>query len=148
MEDINNQTEELRMNYAIEKYGKYFPDEIIKYFLTRHCNQYYCFNEFDFIDLEKCSIQLATVTSDEIFTKLDYAKFCSLKNETKQCYDSLSSTGYNYWPYGSWSAPIIVAELNNNYLAIDGNNRLRMLRIFLKFSKGRKSKTHKLFIIK
>ncbi|MBE5746133.1 MAG: hypothetical protein E7359_02480 [Clostridiales bacterium] len=99
MKDIYEQPEECRLNFALNKYLKFFNEDVIKYFLKAHCSQYHLFDEFDNINIEKTLIKLITVSSDDIFNKIDYANFCSFRNETEKAFDLLNSTGYNYWPF-------------------------------------------------
>ena len=147
MKSIYEQPEEDRLEFALDKYLQILNKEIVQYFLVAHCWQYYMFSEFDNIDIEKCSIKLISVSCSDIFNKIDYANFCSFKNESKDTFEMLDSTGYDYWPNGSWSAPIIVVERDQKLVAVDGNNRLRMLRTFLKYSKKKKSLHHSLYLI-
>ena len=147
LKDINNQPEKCRLNFASEKYSKFFNEDIIKYFLTRHCSQYSLFKEFDNINIENTLTKLITVSTDDIFNKLEYANFCTSKDETIEKYNILKCYTNHYWPHGSWSAPIIVIERDTKLIVVDGNNRLRMLRLFLRNSEEKKANEHKLYVI-
>jgi len=146
--DIYNVKENDRLTYAINKYGKLFSKDIIEHFLVWHCHcfDHELFNYFDYIDISKYVIIRKSITSDEVFSLVDYAPPCNFRDESIEDFKMICD--YNHWPNGTWSAPIIAIKENKKYLAVDGNNRLRMLRLYLKYSNGYKSKNHLLYVLR
>lgn len=149
LKDIYSIDEDRRLNYALSKYKNLFKTEIIQYFFVWHCNpiNYHFFECFDYINLLEYDFAEEFVSSNDVFELIDYAPSCEHKCESKDNFIFLSEMS-NYWPNGSWSAPIIVISNGNKYLTIDGNNRLRMLRMFLKYSSGYKNGLHKIYVLK
>lgn len=146
MQDIYNVSEEKRKEYALVKYLKYFTNDIIEHFLVRHSSQYEYFKEFDFIDIENIEIELISISSEEIFTHIDYSNFCTARDESLSAFNIVAD--YDFWPQGTWKAPIVAVNLDGKLKVIDGNNRLRMLRCYLNFSDELKSKKHSLYLLK
>lgn len=149
LEDIYNANENERLEYALNKYSAIIPSDIVKYFFVRHCSYYdnKLFDEFEHIDFDNYEAILEEVSSEEIFTLIDYATECTLRDESKLYFEELCNWN-DYWPNGTWSAPIVVTKIDKKLLALDGNNRLRMLRMFLKYSNKEKKKSHKIYLLR
>lgn len=114
MEELNGiVNEHNRLEFARNKYGKYLIDDVIQYYLVRHCNQHDDMTEFDHIDITNCEILTSSVNSKEVFTKICYADFCTFRNEDKTIYESLKNNSYYHWKCGTWSAPILVTPKDN-----------------------------------
>ena len=146
--DVYKVEEQQRLSYALRKYSNLFPEDIVEYFLVRHCSCYSLplFNYFSYIDVSNCVIKIESITSEEVFSLVDYGPPCTFREEDIDAFNCLSKH-YNYWPNGTWSAPILVVKKDDKLLTIDGNNRLRMLRMFLKYSKNEKSNLHQIYLL-
>lgn len=149
LKDIYSIDENERLNYALNKYKNLIKLDIIQYFFVLHCNpiNYYLFEHFNYIDLSEFEFVEEIVTSEEVFNLIDYSPKCNHRCESKENFNFLKNMN-NYWPDGSWDAPIIVISNGSKFLTIDGNNRLRMLRMFLKYSNEYKSDSHKIYRLK
>ena len=149
LEDIHSKKDEDRPSYALEKYKGLFPDDLIEFFLVKHANAYphELFKYFEYIDLNNYIIKLMSVSSEEIFKLVDYAPPCTLRDEDEFEYKKLLNTGFDFWPNGTWIAPILVIEKDGKLLAIDGNNRLRKLRCFIKYTNKPVSDYHKIYLL-
>jgi len=145
---INDVQEDQRPTFALNKFGHLFSKDIIEYLFVRHCGCYSLplFRYFDYIDIEHCQIKLDCITSEQVFNLVDYGPSCTFRDEDLKEFDCLPKN-YNYWPNGTWPAPILVTRKDNKLLTIDGNNRLRMLRMFLKYSKNKKSDCHHIYLL-
>ena len=146
MKDINSIPEENRLTYATNKYLVFFNNvDIIQYFLVKHCSFYDLFKEFNYLNIANTKTELVSVTTDEIFSLLDYPEFNNFTREEIKDYENVMHL--DLWPEGTWNAPIIAVGKNNKYIAIDGNNRLRMLRMYIKYSNSYIKNKHSLYLI-
>lgn len=149
LEDIHSKKDEDRLPYAQHTYKDLFTDDLIKFFLVRHANCYPhpLFEYFNYMDLNDYKIRLTTVSTEEIFSLVDYAPPCNLRDEDESDYKRLLDIGFDFWPNGTWAAPILVVKKDGKLLAIDGNNRLRKLRCYIKHSKKPVSDCHKIYLL-
>ena len=141
-------TDSERIDYLERKYPN-IPDEIIKYVFNRHYSAVQMFNEFQDIDLTKCTFHEMLFTTEEVFSTIQYADFCCFRNETKNYYETAMKNNLenNNITNGTWNAPILITRVDQYYKTIDGNNRLRMLRCYLKWSNNYKLETHKAIVL-
>jgi len=122
------------LNYAINKYKLYLPIDIIEHFLVKHSYFYRMFKQFDFLNIQKLKINNLLFSNSKILDSsiIDYADFCVLREESREVIKNVGNK-HHIFRFGTWDYPIIVIFINNKYVTIDGNNRLRLLKSFLKF---------------
>ena len=136
-----------QMEYLRREYPN-LNDDVIKYFLMRHlgCEQVY--DEFGFLKLKNCSVVEKELSIDEVFA-INYPQFCTFRDESFEYFEGFQDLLENQWiQKGTWRGPILVTMVEGEMVAIDGNNRLRMLRCYLKYSKKYKAKTHSVYLLR
>lgn len=144
---ISQLTPDEQMEYLRREYPN-LNDDIIEYFLMRHlgCEQVY--DEFGFLKLKDCRVEERGLSIDEVFA-INYPQFCTFRDESigyfKGSKDLLED---QCGQQGTWRKPILVTMVEGRMVAIDGNNRLRMLRCYLKYSKKYKAKTHSVYLLR
>ena len=134
-----------KKEFLYNKYPNIHPD-VVEFVLLRHLGCEEMYNEFSEIDLTTCRVEKKEFTSDEVL-KINYADFCTFRNESKEYFKTSHSILETNIVNGTWSAPILVYKRNGEYFAIDGNNRLRMLKCYLKWDKNKKITKHGVYII-
>ena len=136
-----------QMEYLRREYPN-LNDDIIKYFLKGHlgCEQVY--DEFGFLKLKNCRVVERELNIDEVFA-INYPQFCTFRNESFEYFEDFQDLLEDQWiQQGTWRGPILATMVEGKMVAIDGNNRLRMLRCYLKYSKKYKAKTHSVYLIR
>ena len=153
MKYLMNKSAELEKLTDDEKYEyfkKTYPnlcDDIIKYVLIRHMCATQIYEDFDFIDLKTSIVETLEISTEQVFN-IEYAQFCDWRDESRKYFDAWQIEIENKWTCnGSWLGPILVTRVKSNYVAIDGNNRLRILRCFLKHSDNYKAPYHTIYYI-
>jgi len=144
--ELQNLNDKEKMNYFRAVYPN-LNDDIIYYFLVRHLGTEFVYEEFSQLNLSKCYVEELELSNDQIF-EIEYADFCSFKNETVQYYNILNVVAPNYFITGTWTGPILTTPRNNKLVAIDGNNRLRMLRCYLKHTNMPICDKHRIYVIR
>ena len=144
---ISQLTPDEQMEYLRREYPN-LNDDIIEYFLMRHlgCEQVY--DEFGFLKLKDCRIEEKELFKEEV-SAIDYPQFCTFRDESFEYFEGFQDLLENQWiQKGTWQGPILVTMVGGRMVAIDGNNRLRMLRCYLKYSKKYKAKTHSVYLLR
>lgn len=140
-------TPDEQMEYLRREYPN-LNDDIIEYFLMRHlgCEQVY--DEFGFLKLKDCRVEERGLSIDEVFA-INYSQFCTFRDESIDYFKGARDLLENQCgQQGTWQGPILVTMVGGRMVAIDGNNRLRMLRCYLKYSKKYKAKTHSVYLLR
>lgn len=136
-----------QMAYLRREYPN-LNDDIIEYFLMRHLGCEHVYDEFEFLKLKNCSVVERELSIDEVFA-INYPQFCTFQNESLEYFKSFQDLLEGQWiQQGTWRGPILVTMVDGEMVAIDGNNRLRMLRCYLKYSKKYKAKTHSVYLLR
>ena len=80
---------------------------------------------------------------------IDYAHFCTFRNESQEYYNSAMKDHLelSHIKNGSWVVPIVLVKRNNLFLTLDGNNRLRMLRCYIRWSNHEVQEYHSAYVI-
>ena len=144
--ELEKITTDERRKYFRKNYPNLCED-IIEYVLDRHLGATQIYEEFEFIDLKNCKVEKLDLSTEQVFN-VEYAQFCSFRNESWKYFDAAQSLIENEWTKsGTWQGPILVTRVNDKFVAIDGNNRLRILRCFLKYSDKYKSPYHTIYYI-
>lgn len=142
---------QLTLNEKKEYLKKEYPNlnvDIIEYFLIRHLGCECVYDEFCFLKLKNCRVEERNIIKDEVFA-INYPKFCTFRDESFDYFNGAKNFFENQWvKNGTWERPILVTMVKGKMVVIDGNNRLRMLRCYLKYSKKYKAKTHSVYLLR
>lgn len=125
------------------------PTNIVEYTLLKHFAAMQMIEEFLDIDLNNSRINLERFSSEQLFNSVDYANFCTYRNESQEYYINSMKNNLEL-PYikdGSWLAPIVLVKRGNMFFTLDGNNRLRMLRCYIKWSNHEVQRYHLAYVI-
>lgn len=140
----NEQEQVISMLYQV------YPNlnkNIIKYFLARHLYKDGIFDQFAFLDLQKCNVIEREISNDEVFNLIEYADFCCYKDIDCASFYKLKFDDITYFTTGSWRWPIVTTPINGKLVAIDGNNRLRQLRCYLSHIDVPKATSHTVYVL-
>lgn len=133
-------------NYAFEKYKLIIPFNILESFFLRHFNLKSYFINFNHINLKQSFYKILILSNEEIFTKVDYGNFVKFKDESLVAFENLDRNN-DILTFGTWNYPILVTKDNTKFITLDGNNRLRMLRSYLKFSSNLNLSCHEVICL-
>ena len=102
------------------------------------------------MNLLECEIKEITLTTEEVLNKLEYAEKCTWREEGAEYYKLHENSGVfkDCQISNTWQHPIVLTEIDDKYIAIDGNNRLRILRCYIKNSGVKVDCLHKAYLIK
>lgn len=130
-------------------YYKDINQDVVKYVLIRHLSCYDFFKQFEYLNLLECEIKEITLTTEEVLNKLEYAEKCTWRDESDKYYEGFKNEEfYKYYHLNNtWQHPIVLTEIDDKYIAIDGNSRLRILRCYLKNSGVNVDCLHKAYLI-
>ena len=144
---ISQLTPNEKEEYFKEEYQNLNVD-IIEYFLIHHLGCECVYDEFCFLKLKNCRVVEKELSIDEVFA-INYPQFCTFRNESFKYFEGFRDLLEDQWiQQGTWRGPILVTIVEGKMVAIDGNNRLRMLRCYLKYSKKYKAKTHSVYLLR
>ncbi len=120
---------------------------IIYYFLARHVYKDGLFDQFEFLDLQKCKLIEIEISNFEVFNLVEYADFCTYKEIDFAHYCKLGFDEPYFFATGTWPWPIVTTPINGKLVTMDGNNRLRQLRCYLNNTPLPKTNKHKIYIL-
>lgn len=144
---ISQLTPDEQMEYLQREYPN-LNDDIIKCFLIRHLRCGYVYDEFSFLKLKDCRVEERGLSIDEVFA-INYSQFCTFRDESIDYFKGAKDLLENQCgQQGTWRKPILVTMVEGRMVAIDGNNRLRMLRCYLEHSEKYKAKTHSVYLLR
>mgnify|MGYP006962938336 CR=1 FL=1 len=122
--------------------------EIIHSFLARHMMQDIgFFKDYMDINLSKCIVEEIELTSEQVL-EIEYASFCGYKNTDVETFEQLKQVKPELFIFGTFSDHIILIERNGEYVALDGNNRLRMLKCYILNAEKPLLSKHKAYLLK
>lgn len=134
---------------ALLKLYPTIPADIVEYTLLRHIAAMQMLEEFLDVDLNNSKIKLEQFSKEQLFNAIDYAHFCTFRNESQEYYNSAMKDHLelSHIKNGSWVVPIVLVKRNNLFLTLDGNNRLRMLRCYIRWSNHEVQEYHSAYVI-
>ena len=137
-----------KKDILLRHYSK-IPDEIVEYTLLKHYSAVQMIEEFLDINLNNSKISLQQFSNEQLFETIDYAHFCTFCNESEEYFNSAMKQNLEleHIKEGSWGAPIVLVKRENSFLTLDGNNRLRMLRCYIRWSNIKCQNQHMAYVI-
>lgn len=139
--DINTTEYMLSKEYSNLNY------EIIHSFLARHMYDMDVFSNYMDINLSKCVVEEIELTNEQVL-EIEYASFCVSKRTDFAVFEQLKQIKPELFIYGTLCDHIVLIERNGKFVALDGNNRLRMLKCYILNCKTPLSNKHKVYLLK